>query len=782
MSCSEKPFFVIVKKTGQGFNFDNDVTYKSPLATHTLSQATGVMHPSLQVKSDWGLNKRKSISQLITGEAGGAILRSSNNRNIVLSNKKSKYGILYPKGDSGYTMARIGGKGNVNTAPSVAELARLLRDLSLRTDVNVRGSPIEFKRLLDYIQFLMTDKVTNDTSLYLARPNNYHVMEAVHLDGISLEDAYSSVFRDGNRNNSTIYGKAYFLTADRVAALASIVRGIPTVYESGSKNYYNLPVTNAVPTIRNIIASMLIEKGFRIPTNKTPMNSYSNRTQELITPKGRPMITSGPLFAWFLDTRNVADKTNNKGKTRTVGTDFHDKSFSLEERVLVILYWVFNYPHSSGVNTKVIEYFLAILDSFHDFTDSRSTNVFKNIWPKNKSSPYNESRSKTRNGISQNNAPSSQEQHKFLVKLLGVDIYRKVGKFNNSIVNTLSKTNKRTTVPVQLRVAHFLFFITNLLGSQPSRGLIGEFEKISRDIMIQMASDNPINKLSSDPIPGKNLCSLLEKEGACVVIDYHIGSVPTCLKRYSVFHNVGLLDPAEKGVLPWGEVIGEGGCVESARQKAAKKKKEQKQQALLKARKNQTERTAKSKATREQTIKKEEENRLAKARTNEMAKKQASNRREESARKKRERENKANEIVKRQRSGNKPNMNMNRVVNKPNTSMNRVVNKPNTNMNRVVNKPNTNMNRVVKVVPKMENFDLFLHAGNVNNETIKGLLNKIIRNQNSFNTRQKPKIRNVLNKILRRSNQPRNLNSVALKLKARMFPNNRQLRSRVVRN
>jgi signal recognition particle GTPase len=166
-----------------------------------------------------------------------------------------------------------------------------------------------------------------------------------------------------------------------------------------------------------------------------------------------------------------------------------------------------------------------------------------------------------------------------------------------------------------------------------------------------------------------------------------------------------------------------------------------------------------------------------------MAKKQASNRREESARKKRERENKANEIVKRQRSGNKPNMNMNRVVNKPNTNMNRVVNKPNTNMNRVVNKPNTNMNRVVKVVPKMENFDLFLRAGNVNNETIKGLLNKIIRNQKSFNTRQKPKIRNVLNKILRRSNQPQNLNSVALQLKARMFPsNNRQLRSRVVRN
>ena len=42
MSCTENPFFVIVKKTGTGFSFDNDVTYKSPLATHTLSQAKGV--------------------------------------------------------------------------------------------------------------------------------------------------------------------------------------------------------------------------------------------------------------------------------------------------------------------------------------------------------------------------------------------------------------------------------------------------------------------------------------------------------------------------------------------------------------------------------------------------------------------------------------------------------------------------------------------------------------------------------------------------------------------
>lgn len=732
MACSEKPFFVIVKKTGQGFDFDNDVTYRSPLATHTLSQATGVMHPSLQVKSDWGMNKRKSISQLITGEAGGLALRSSEGRNIVLGgNKQAKYGILYPKGDMGYVMARIGGKGNVNTAPSVAELARLLSDLSLRSNVNVRGSPVEYKRLLDYIQFLMADKVTKDSSLYLARPNNYHVMDIVR-NGSSLEDAYAAAFREDNSNN-TIYGKAYFLTADRVAALASVIRGIPTVYESGAKNYYNLPVSNAVINIRNIIKSMLIQKGYRIPETRTSMNAHSNRTQELITPGGRPVITSGPLFAWFLNTRNVGEKSTN-GKRRIVGTDFH--KLSVNDKVLVIFYWVFNYPHSTGVNTQVIEYFLAILDSFHDFTSDRATNVFKNIWPGN-ATPYMESRTKTRNGINQGNIPTPQQQHKFLVKLLGVDIYRKVGKFNKSIVNTLSKTNRRDSVPTQLRVAHFLFFITNLLGSQPSRTLINEFEIVSRDIMIQMASNNPINKTNS----GENLCRLLESEGACVVIDYHIGSVPTCLKRYSVFHNVGLLDPAEKGVLPWGEVIGEGGCIETSKQKSERKKKEKKQKELLKASKTKEERKAKARATREQRQKNERNRQIAEARARNLAKREAMNRRAKMA----------------ERRG----LLTNRAPNRPNVSM------------------NTNRNRVVNVLPKMEDFDLFLRAGNVNNETVKGLLNKIIRNQNRFNIRQKPKIRNVLNKILRRTNQPQNLNSAARNIKAKMFPtNNRQLRSR----
>jgi hypothetical protein len=81
--------------------------------------------------------------------------------------------------------------------------------------------------------------------------------------------------------------------------------------------------------------------------------------------------------------------------------------------------------------------------------------------------------------------------------------------------------------------------------------------------------------------------------------------------------------------------------------------------------------------------------------------------------------------------------------------------------------------------PKMESFNLFLNSNTVNNDTVKGLLNKITFNQSRFIGKNKQIVRNVLNKIIRRNNQPQNLNSVARNLKAKMFANNaRQLRTR----
>ena len=764
--CAEKPYFVIVKKTDTGFSFDNTVTYNSPLASHSLSQAKGVLHPALQVTSDWGItNKSGTITQLLTGQAGANALKSSSaNRNVILkkeiTSKKtgkktlvSRFGLLAPSAGSGggYTLSRVGDRAE---GLAVSELANLLSDLSNSPNsIKVRGSPLEYKRLLDYIQFLMVEKVNNTSNLYLARPNNYHVMDAVYTDGISLEDAYTGM----TETDSTMYNTADFATGDRTAALASVVRGIPTLYTTGTGDYCNVPITKVIPRIRKILGDMLTGEGFTMP--KTSMKNHKNRTQELVTPGGRPVITSGPLFAWFLDTRNVGTKTTRKTKeTRTVGSDFHKLSHPL--KALVIFYWVFNYPTSTGagVNEQVAKYFLAILDTFHDFTDHRATKRFKNIWPESTNPrPHDNAKSKTRNGITDSNVPSSSEQHKFLVKLLGIDIYRKVNAYNISIKNTITKTNGRTQIAIGLRVAHFLYFITNVLGSQSSRGLIGACEDLSRDIMKNMADNTPINQpwnfRNTGRKPGENICKLLEKEKACVV--YDMGSLPTCMKKYTVFHNVGVLDPAADGVLSWGEVVGEDGCVESSKVKAAKKKQDKKRRESIKVSKSRAERAAKAKATTAQRIKNEADTAQRKANLNVIKAKQASNRR-------------ATLALRRGITGN------NKPVN--NVRSNKPVNNVRSNLTANFSKFERN---ATMIQPKMESFKLFLNSPNVNNETVNGLLKKITLNKGSFIGTNKNTIRNVLNKIIRRNNQPQNLSMKAGSLKNTMFPNNvRQLRNR----
>jgi len=782
MSCEDKPYFVIVKKTGTGFSFDNTVTYKSPLATHTLSQAKGVLHPSLQVESDWGIkNKSGTITQLVTGQAGANALRtSSESRNIILKkdriNKKtgkkigliSRFGLLAPtKNKNGYTLTRVGDRAE---GLSVAELALLLSDISKRpSDIKVRGSPLEYKRLLDYIQFLMVEKVTNRDDLYLARPNNYRVMEAVQNDGISLEDAYEGM----NDTNSTMYGKAYFVTMDRLAALASVVRQIPTIYQRGasksnpkmSQLYYKLsPIANVNLKIREQLTTMLKLRKYNMP--KTSMNIHTNRIQELTTPTGRPVITSGPLFAWFLNTRDVSEKTNAKGD-RVIGTDFH--GLGDMDKALILFYWAFHYPDENGgkgVNEQVIKYFLAILDTFHDFTDKERTANFRNLWPESaNTTPHLNAKNKTRNGISNQNIPSSSKQHKFLVKLLGIDIYRKVGAYNNSITKTLSITNTRKVgdIPNQMKVAHFLYFITNVLGSQSSRGIISACENLSREIMVKLANDTPINgryNVAKNGFGGgsKNMCKFLKEEKACVVIDAVSGGVPPCVKEYSVFHNVGLLDPADKGVLSWGEVVGDDGCIESAKTKALKKKKKKQLEAVKRASQSRVERAAKAKATRAQGIENEAVAKKRKANLEAIKTKQALNRRSALALKRGITVN------------NKPNN-----TNKPNNSVLNANTKAKFN---ALGNMKMNISKGAPPRPNMQSFKLYLNAGNVTNETVKNLLNRITYNKSNYIGTNKQTIRNVLNKVIR-LNKNDNLNRKARSLKSTMFANNtRQLRAR----
>lgn len=616
MSCSDKPIFVIIKETPTGYSFDNDVTYSSPFAKHVLSQPADMTHPSLVVTSSWGLNK--SITQMATGNAGFSILKKANNRSNFIRNyaNRRKFVGLIDNGPRGYKLARTAPlSGN---APSVMELTNLLKSISNSgRNIKVRGSPLEYKRLLDYFQFLLVSKV-QARDLFLTRPNNVHIMDDINdpSKDVTLEEAYLSMF-DQESSNRTMYNDAYFVTMDRVAALAAVVRQIPTIYQTVKpQNYYDVPTGN-VNRITKFLQSKLktAKNGFEIPNRNTPMNNHPNRMQELIGPPtekrpgGRPVITKGPLFTWFLDTRNVQTKLN-----REVGTNFH--KFSADTRALILFYWVFAYPSGTHTtNLPFIEAFLSILDTFHDFTGSRATTTFKNII----------GTENTRNNLKRIdpaqlnlNDFNTNKAHKTLVKLLGTDIYRKSRKaYNTPLKTIISDANKRK-LNADDKVGRMLYFITSMLGSD-SGSLVQACENLSQEILLHLADNDPIYERPKTFVFGEGrnkLCDKLDKEGACLVVDAISGSLPQCLAKHSVYHNVGVLDPATRSILSWSEVDGNGGCIDGAKEKMRQRKlrhKLRERQRMLAREQVAKDRIKKAKATRERTKQAEAANRAAKA-------------------------------------------------------------------------------------------------------------------------------------------------------------------------
>jgi len=614
MSCSDKPIFVIIKETPTGYSFDNDVTYSSPFAKHVLSQPADMTHPSLVVTSSWGLNK--SITQMATGNAGFSILAAKSKQNFVKSYDKRKFVGLIDNGEGRYKLARTAPlSGN---APSVMELTNLLKSISNSgRNIKVRGSPLEYKRLLDYFQFLLVSKVQAG-DLFLTRPNNVHIMDDINdpSKDVTLEEAYLSMF-EHESSNRTMYNGAYFVTMDRVAALAAVVRQIPTIYQTVKpQNYYDVPTGN-VNRITKFLQSKLETAGnaFKIPNRNTPMNIHPNRMQELIGPPtkqrpgGRPIITKGPLFKWFLDTRNIQKKGN-----REVGTSFHD--FSADTRALILFYWVFAYPSGTHTtNLPFIEAFLSILDTFHDFTGSRATKTFKNII----------GTENTRNNLKRIDPAqlnlkdfNTNKAHKTLVKLLGTDIYRKSRKaYNTPLKTIISDANKRG-LTADDKVGRMLYFITSMLGSD-SGSLVQACENLSQEILLHLADNDPIYERPKTFVFGEGrnkLCDKLDSKGACLVIDAISGSLPQCLAKHSVYHNVGVLDPATRSILSWSEVDGNGGCVDGANEKMRQRKlrhKLRERQRMLAREQVAKDRIKKARETRERTKRAEAANRAAKA-------------------------------------------------------------------------------------------------------------------------------------------------------------------------
>ena len=658
MSCSDKPIFVIIKETTTGYSFDNDVTYSSPFAKHVLSQPADMTHPSLVVTSSWGLNK--SITQMATGNAGFSILqKAKKNENFVKSygNNSRKIIGLIDNGTRGYKLARTAPlSGN---APSVMELTNLLKSISNSgKNIKVRGSPLEYKRLLDYFQFLLVSKV-QARDLFLTRPNNVHIMDDVNdpSKDVTLEEAYLSMFEQES-SNRTMYNSAYFVTMDRVAALAAVVRQIPTIYQTVKpQNYYDVPTGN-VNRITKFLESKIktARNAFEIPNRNTPMKNHPNRMQELITPEGKPIITKGPLFKWFLDTRNIQQKGN-----REVGTSFH--TFSADTRALILFYWVFAYPSGTHTtNLPFIEAFLSVLDTFHDFTGARATGTFKNIIGTDN----------TRNILKKIDAAqlklndfNTNKAHKTLVKLLGTDIYRKSRKgYNTPLKTIISNANKRG-LSADDKVGRMLYFITSMLGSD-SGSLVQACEKLSQEILLHLADNDPIYERPKTFVFGEGrnkLCDKLDREGACLVVDAINGSIPQCLAKHSVYHNVGVLDPATRSILSWSEVDGNQGCVDGAKEKLRQRKlrfKLKQRQKQIFREKAAKERIKKGQETRARTIRDQAAKAAANTTAKNQARKAATLRREQAA-EKRKRNNNASptkntkaqtSIVKRERNNN----------------------------------------------------------------------------------------------------------------------------------
>lgn len=538
--CSEKPIFVVIKETPSGYFFDNDVTYSSPFASHTISQTSDMTHPSIIVKSNWGMDKSKAITQLVTGNAGFKILETRRNSNFHRSYQTGEsVGLLF-NNTHGYRLGRF--KPLSGEAPSVAELANLLSNISRSAkDVKVRGSPLEYKRLLDYFQFLLVSKVTGNGELYLTRPNNVNVLDAVNERNVSLEEAYMSLF-DGELSNRTMYNTAYFVTGDRPAAMASVIRRVPTLFQESTGQKLHLIPEGDNSRIRKYLVEKLTE----------PRLGYTVSSMGMLSLGEENIIYKMDKIEWYLDTEKLFDR-------RLVSSN--------DVRALILFYWIFSYPGRS--NIPVVEAFFAIVDTFHDFKPSdRSGGKGGNG---NGGSLFgtqnNRERFKARkvNTINLNNVSNTKTAHKTLVRLLGTDIYRKVSSgYGNSLKSIVKGVNGRTELKPDVKVGRFLYFVTSLFGSD-SGSLIKACEELSRDILIAIASNNsPLyNRGLHSNAPTNPLCQRLDSESACLVIDMMFGSLPDCLAKYSVFHNVGVLDPASKRILSWGEIPNGVGCIET---------------------------------------------------------------------------------------------------------------------------------------------------------------------------------------------------------------------------
>ena len=446
--CETKPTFLLGKRNERGgLTLGVPLVYSGLMADHTLHTSDGSSHPSQLVVSDY---KTGSPSSLVTGENAPMI---SQNPNIIVTAGKGRAGMdiklnpdkvkllksKYPSITNSNRLNKffIQSFSKSGNAPTVAQYAKIMKAIQNRgTGKNFQGSPLEYKRILDYFQFTLTQTLNKSNGrLFLYRPNIHKIHE--NLGSFSnYKEAIMASYVSQNENDFLLYDKAYFATKDRPAALASVVRGVKTVFKRSSSvegrkwiayEFSDNASTN-INKIRNQIVADLKKQ------NINP-NDFINRNFN--TTKGK--------ITYFLDYEKFLKLKNSTLKAT------------------VLFYWMFNYP--GDTNGILLQKFVSIIDTFHDFTGTRATGFkpteggFASIWPSG-SNAQQKSRRINFNGLSAN--VILQGNSAFLVQILGRNIY-KLAK-DNGAASIVKGQNARSNINSMRKLSHLLYFFANVMG------------------------------------------------------------------------------------------------------------------------------------------------------------------------------------------------------------------------------------------------------------------------------------------------------------------------------
>ena len=522
--CETKPTFLLGKRNDRGgLTLGVPLVYSGLMADHTLHTSDGSSHPSQLVVSDY---KTGSPSSLVTGENAPMI---SQNPNIIVTAGKGRAGMdikLNPDKvkllKSKYPSIRNSNRLNKffiqsfsksGNAPTVAQYAKIMKAIQNRgTGKNFQGSPLEYKRILDYFQFTLTETLNKSNgTLFLYRPSIHKIHE--NLGSFSnYKEAIMASYVSQNENDFLLYDKAYFATKDRPAALASVVRGIKTVFKRSS----------AVEKGKWIAYEFSDNASTNI--NKLRIQIKEDLKRQNINPSdfiNRNFNTTKGEITYFLDYEKFLKLKNSTLKAT------------------VLFYWMFNYPGDN--NGILLQKFVSIIDTFHDFTGKRATGFkpteggFASIWPSG-SNAQQKSRRINFNGLSAN--VILQGNSAFLVQILGRNIY-KLAK-DNGAASIVKGQNKRSDINSMRKLSHLLYFFANVMGG--TKDLTGKCEEYASQLLTK----------TGRKVEKGDFCNQLNKGGKhALIIDIFSTGGLDCIKERSVIHGVGVMDPAPRSGNTW---------------------------------------------------------------------------------------------------------------------------------------------------------------------------------------------------------------------------------------